>query len=80
EGKEPDHPILLISKTTGIYSTTEDKQFYIISLCASKTAGEFLQKFNLYSLSLETLQSLLGSVKAQEPKAKTKIGTPSDRQ
>jgi hypothetical protein len=60
EGKEPDHPTLLISKTTGIYSTTEDKEFYIISLCASKTAGEFLQKFNLYSLSLETLQSLLG--------------------
>ncbi|MBD1893092.1 XRE family transcriptional regulator [Coleofasciculus sp. FACHB-129] len=60
EGVEPDSATRLISKMTGLYSKKEDKELYIISLCASKTAGEFIQKFNLYSHSLETLQSLLG--------------------
>jgi hypothetical protein len=71
EGKEPDFATLLISKTTGFYSRKEDKEFYIISLCASKTAGEFLQKFNLYSLSLEALQSVLG-MESQESMPATK--------
>lgn len=60
EGKEPDPSTLLICWTGGNYSTTDEKESYIISLCASKTAGELLQKFNLYSLPLETLQSILG--------------------
>ncbi len=60
EGKEPDSSTLLICWTGGNYSITDEKESYIISLCASKTAGELLEKFNMYSLPLETLQSLLG--------------------
>lgn len=60
EGKAPDFATIILSNTAGFYSTKEEKEFYIISLCASNTAEEFLQKFELYKLSLEALQSLLG--------------------
>jgi hypothetical protein len=63
EGKEPDSSTLLICWTGVNYSTSDEKESYIISLCASKTAGELLHKFNLYSLPLETLQSFLGMAK-----------------
>jgi hypothetical protein len=60
EGKEPEPSTLLICWTGSNYSTKDEKESYIISLCASKTAGELLHKFNLYSLPLETLQSFVG--------------------
>ncbi|WP_199321128.1 hypothetical protein [Microcoleus sp. FACHB-831] len=60
EGIEPDSATRLINRMLGLYSKKEDKEFYIISFCAFETAEEFLQKENLYSRSLETLQSMLG--------------------
>lgn len=71
EGKEPEPSTILLCWTGVNYSTTDEKESYIISLCASKTAGELLHKFNLYSLPLETLQSLLGMVQ-QKPIPATK--------
>jgi hypothetical protein len=60
EGKEPEPLPSLFNWMPTTNPKIIKKEYYIISLCAFKTASELLQKFNLYSLSIEALSSLLG--------------------
>lgn len=73
EGKEPEslpNPFSWVEDKTSVANKRES---YLINLCAFNTAGELLQKFNLPSLPVETLEQLLGLRKNTLPVTESQL-------